>query len=82
MPQMSPLWECMQKNADYYAPQVEAMRERKAQEPGSEGEGAPASASDPTAAGAKAAGSKEVDLDSLTDEDIERLVDELDKESS
>ena len=83
--QMGPLWECMQKNVDYYAPQLSALEAGKRPAGSSSGEG---TADPPTGesggsafpAAAAAAGAEAVDFDNLTDKDIEAYLERIDRE--
>ena len=91
--QMGPLWECMQKNADYYAPQVEALASGRGPSPssadGQEQAGAAVVTGHQTASVSVADGSTSsatsiatFDIDKATDEDIEAYLEQLDKEDS
>ena len=90
---MGPLWECMQKNADYYTPQMDALEagrepsggkdspseEAEAQTTGPSGQhGSPQSPASAAAAGP----SQPFDFDKITAEDIEAYLEQLDKDES
>eukprot|EP00955_Chlamydomonas_euryale_P045231 353090-Chlamydomonas_euryale.AAC.6 len=68
--QMGPLWECMAKNADYYAPQVEALKEGSS---GQEGDN-----KDVAKPAGEAGASR--DPDDVTAEEIEQYLESLDQE--
>jgi len=67
---MGPLWECMAKNADYYAPQVEALKEGSS---GQEGDN-----KDVAKPAGEAGASR--DPDDVTAEEIEQYLESLDQE--
>ena len=83
---MGPLWECMQKNVDYYAPQLTALQAGKGPNAGSSsGDPNANSADDPNNSGessepSSATEGMPVDIDKLTDKDIEAYLERLDKE--
>mmetsp|Transcript_12591 Transcript_12591/g.27201 ORF Transcript_12591/g.27201 Transcript_12591/m.27201 type:complete len:150 (+) Transcript_12591:52-501(+) len=89
---MGPLWDCMQKNTDYYAPQLDALKGRSPPGESSEEQGQATKAEQPVGstastgsatAGARVAGEDiDLDLDNITDEDIERFVERLEKEEA
>ena len=95
---MGPLWECMQKNADYYTPQMDALQAGREPNGGEDGGGSPSGeakakpqttspsgqhGSPQSPASAAAAGpSQPFDFDKITAEDIEAYLEQLDKEES
>ncbi|GAX74155.1 hypothetical protein CEUSTIGMA_g1604.t1 [Chlamydomonas eustigma] len=83
---MSPLWACMEKHADYYAPQVGALRASKNDEGDNH--------SPETAASEQQQGNQEgvtksvtteaeyIDIDLMTDKDVEKNLDRIDAEEA
>eukprot|EP00798_Chlamydomonas_sp_ICE-L_P031423 gene31423-6597_t len=80
---MVPLWDCMQKNSDYYAQQLESLKGRS---PPSTGDQDPSEASEAEAEagaeggqGGKSPAPNLEDMDDITDADVERWVEEAEK---
>ena len=92
---MGPLWECMQKNADYYTPQMDALQAGRESSGGEDGGGNPSEEAKPQStapsgqhgspqspAAAAAGPSLPFDFDKITAEDIEAYLERLDKDES
>ena len=95
--QMGPLWECMQKNADYYTPQMDALQAGRESSAGEDGDGSPNDEAkpqttapsgqqgmpqSPASAAAATGPSLPFDFDKITAEDIEAYLEQLDKDES